>query len=222
MKIRNPKLKNFKGFTLLELMVALAIMALSLVALFQAQTRSMRMAEKARSITIATELARKKLLDCKNDMLKGGFSTSNYDTNGSFAEDGFENFTWECHAYQFDMPPPNADSISKGIQAQSKGMPDLASGKGGADMSANMLAPFFALISTTLGASLKEMTLIIRWQDNGSDEALKVVTHVVDRTAMAMLAAQLPDNPMGMPGMPGVQPSSAAPPTGTPPMKVEP
>jgi general secretion pathway protein I len=206
LKIVSLKLKNKgRGFTLLEVMVALAILGLSLLALFMAQSRSMRMAEKGRLITIATQLARSKLIDCKFDLNKNGFPKTDYFESGDFSEEGFADFEWECFAYRFDVPPPNAESIAKGIKAQSG---DMAN-KGGMDFSANMLAPFFGLISTTLGDSLKEMVLIVRWKDGETPDELRVVTHVIDRAAMTILASQLPDNAMLPPGFipPGAKPA---------------
>ncbi len=186
-------------------MVALAIMGMSLLALFMAQSRSMRMAEKGRLLTIATELARSKIIDCKYDLSKNGFPKTDYTANGNFEEEGYADFQWECFAYRFDMPPPNPESIAKGIKAQSGD----GANKGGMDFSANMLAPFFGLISTTLGDSLKELVLIVRWKDGEVDDEMRVVTHVVDRTAMSILAAQLPDQAILSPGFtpPGAKPA---------------
>ena len=77
-----------KGFTLLEVLIAMAIMGLSLVYLFEAQARSMRLAAKGRALNIATQLARKKLIDCKFDMFKKGFSVTDYFSDGTFEEEG--------------------------------------------------------------------------------------------------------------------------------------
>lgn len=190
---------------MLEVMIALAIMGMSLLLLFQAQTRSMRLAEKARTLTIATELARKRLIDCQFDLTKQGLGATDYEETGDFGEEGYKDYTWECFAYRFDMPPPSAEAIADGMKAQSKGggIPGMGSpGTGGQDFSASMLAPFFGLISTTMGDSVRELSVIVRWKNGDIEEELKVVTHVIDRTAMARLAAQLPDTPY----IPGVTP----------------
>ncbi len=168
-------------------MVALAILGLSLLALFMAQSRSMRMAEKGRLLTIATQLARSKLIDCKFDLNKNGFPKIDYSESGDFSEEDYADFAWECFAYRFDVPPPNAESIAKGMKAQ---IGDAGNAVG-TNFSANMLAPFFGIISTTLGDSLKELVLIVRWKDGDTPDELRVVTHVIDRTAISIIAAQI-------------------------------
>ena len=35
-----------------------------------------------------------------------------YDEEGDFSEEGFENFFWECHAYPMDIPAPGSDDIA--------------------------------------------------------------------------------------------------------------
>lgn len=189
-----------RGFSLLEVMIAMAIMGLSLVYLFEAQARSMKLAAKGRALNIATQLARKKLIDCKYDLLKKGFSIGDYGSDGTFEEDGFKDYKWECHGLRFNMPPPSPEAISKAMKAQSQGSPQPgAGGAGGMDFGANMLAPFFSLISTTLGDSIRELVLIVHWKEQGVDEDLKVVTHVVNGKPMAdlagLLATQMPKLP---------------------------
>src|SRR3989338_3703895 len=119
-------------------MIAMAIMGLSLVYLFEAQARSMKLAAKGRALNIATQLARKKLIDCKYDLLKKGFSLGDYTSDGTFEEDGFKDYKWECHGLRFNMPPPSPDAITKAMKIQQGGSSQ------GMDMgmSATMLAPF--------------------------------------------------------------------------------
>lgn len=190
-------MKKTKGFSLLEVMIAMAIMGLSLVYLFEAQARSVRLAAKGRALNIATQLARKKLIDCKFDLLKKGFAIGDYESDGNFEEEGQKDYRWECHGVRFNMPPPSPDAINKAMKLQMKGPESPGAGM---DMSANMLAPFFGLISNTLGDSIRELVLIVRWKEGDIDEDLKIVTHVVDSKPISDLAAMLPDNPMQMGG----------------------
>lgn len=186
---------RFPGFSLLEVMIAMAIMGLSLLYLFEAQTRSMRLAAKGRALNIATQLARKKLIDCKYDLLKKGFAIGDYGSDGNFEEEGQKDYRWECHGLRFNMPPPSPEAIQKAMKAQSQGPEKM-----GMDFGANMLSPFFGLVSTTLGDSIRELVLIVRWREGEIDEDLKVVTHVIDPTPISNLAAMLPGNTTGLPG----------------------
>lgn len=52
-----------KGFTLLEVLVALAILAIALISIFKLQGQTLRMSAKARFLTIAPHLAQAKLAE---------------------------------------------------------------------------------------------------------------------------------------------------------------
>lgn len=177
-------------------MIAMAIMGLSLVYLFEAQARSMKLAAKGRALNIATQLARKQLIACKYDLVKKGFSLGDFGSDGTFEEEGFKDYKWECHGLRFNMPPPSSDAIAKAMKVQSQG----PSQQGGMDMGANMLAPFFSLISNTLGDSIRELVLIVRWTEQGVDEDLKIVTHVINGKPMADLANILESQGQAMGG----------------------
>lgn len=60
------------GFTLLEVMLAVAIMAISLAAVFSAEAGSVKMAHRARKLSFATLLARCKMGELEEDLMKKG------------------------------------------------------------------------------------------------------------------------------------------------------
>ena len=53
-----PGTRSAGGFTLLEVMVAIGLLALGLVVLLQVQARSIQLAQQARNMSVATGLAR--------------------------------------------------------------------------------------------------------------------------------------------------------------------
>ncbi len=86
-EIRNPK---SKGFTLFEVMVAVAIMAFSLVSLLGLKNRSMQDVAVAEHITTATLLAKRVMTDTV--MVKPRLPL---EEEGEFPEEGFKDFTWK-------------------------------------------------------------------------------------------------------------------------------
>ena len=62
-----------RGFTLLEVMLAVAILAISLAAVFTAQVGSVKMAQRARMMGFATLLSRCKMGEIEEQMAKLGF-----------------------------------------------------------------------------------------------------------------------------------------------------
>jgi general secretion pathway protein I len=186
------------GFSLLEVMLALAILAVSLLWMFMAQTRSIRMAGEARTLTVATELARTKLEDCKFKTLKEGFSINDTHDDGDFADLGYKNYTWECHTYAFDLPAPDANTIAEGMKAGAE-----SKGQEGGQFGAGMIAPFLALVGTTLKEAIKELVVIVKWKSGNQDKELRVTTHIVNKAPVLRLMATLPEKPMLPPGMGG-------------------
>jgi len=70
------------GFTLLEVMVAMSILAMALVAVFHMQSQSISMAGEARFLTTASLLAQRKMAE-----IEANQSTDNKSQEGDFAPD---------------------------------------------------------------------------------------------------------------------------------------
>jgi prepilin-type N-terminal cleavage/methylation domain-containing protein len=184
------------GFSLLEMMVAIALLSLGLVLLLQVQARSIQLAQQAREMTIATQLARAKLLDCQVDLLKKGFSIGDYNEEGDFSDEDMPGFYWECHAYQPEMPVADATDINTAAASGALGMDpaageEAAGGAGQADPMMGMIAPIVAQMSGILGDSIRELHVIIRWGVGEDVQEMTVTTHVIDKTAVNNVAAMI-------------------------------
>ena len=68
-----PRARQSLGFTLLEVMVAIAILAISLGAVFSAEAGSVRMAARARKLGFASMLVRCKMGEIEEQIAKEGF-----------------------------------------------------------------------------------------------------------------------------------------------------
>lgn len=76
------------GFTLLEVMVAMSILAMALVAVFYMQSQSISMAGEARFLTTASLLAQRKMAEIEADQ-----SMDNKSQDGDFAPD-YPAYSW--------------------------------------------------------------------------------------------------------------------------------
>jgi general secretion pathway protein I len=80
--------KNF-GFTLLEVMVAIAILSIALVAVYGSQSQSVSLASEAKLNTSAALLAQAKMAEIEAENVENLASDS-----GDFGED-FPNYRWD-------------------------------------------------------------------------------------------------------------------------------
>ena len=85
---------HHSGFTLLEVMVAMAILAIALVAVLSFQAQSISMANEARLMTTASMLTQSKIAEIESV----GTETS----SGDFGED-FPNYRWELSIADTDL-----------------------------------------------------------------------------------------------------------------------
>jgi general secretion pathway protein I len=88
LKKQTLQITETPGFTLLEVMIAMAILAIALVAVFQSQSQSISMVGQSRFETTAALLAQSKMATI--DAMKTGTISSD---NGTF-DDDFPDYTW--------------------------------------------------------------------------------------------------------------------------------
>ncbi len=190
-----------RAFSLLEVMVALAILSVGLVTLVQVQARSAQLAIEGREMTVATMLARGKLYDCQTDLLKRGFSIGDYESEGNFDDEGHPTFFWECHAYKPQMPTGEGGDLSSLVGG---GAADAASAGGAAnpaaDMGASFLAPFLTQMSSVMGDSIRELVVIVRWGTGTEQQEMVVTTHVIDKGPVNGVAALIAQQCRSLPG----------------------
>ena len=204
---KRAKKIHMRGFTLLEIMVALALLALSFTALFLVQGRATNLALEARTLSMATQLARYQLQECKREAQKLIASASDMKLEGDFKELGFEKFTWECHAPKFNMKPPSASEVEKSAKAHTA---DVNKKDSKAAAASNM-SPFITLITDTLGNSVRELAVIIRWTEDDIADELRVVTHVIDLSSMQVLARMLKEGAKQLDNAQGAKPKEPSP-----------
>ena len=93
-----------RGFTLLEVMISLAILAVSLVALSDLNGGAVTMQAYARRATQATLLLRGKMADVEETLQKDGFSDFTDDKHGSFEDDeGGAGYQWRAEIIKPDV-----------------------------------------------------------------------------------------------------------------------
>lgn len=151
------RLKRNKGFTLLEIMVAMAILSISLVALLSFQGNTMITSGRAEKITEATMLARMKMgeieLELDKGLKKGEFPEEKTE-EGEF-EEPFENYKWKLSIKGVKLPAPvmgDEGSVENLIGRQ---------------------------LTEEIAKTVREVKLEIVWSELGEEQSINVVTHIV-------------------------------------------
>ena len=87
-----------RGFTLLEVMIAMAILATVLVTVFHSQSQSIAMANESRALTTLALLAQSRMAE-----VEGLQDLSTGQTTGNFGDD-FPDYTWTVNISQPQGP----------------------------------------------------------------------------------------------------------------------
>jgi general secretion pathway protein I len=201
------------GFTLVEVMLALAILFTALVVLIRGAASNVYMAERAHQLGVATNLARGKMWDIEEDLTHEGFQELDKEDKGDFAREGWPSITWKAEITKIKLPGLTAltqganaaegEAKKEGEEPKESflggllggGAAGLGGGAEGMDLGANLLASQYQLFVTAFEASIRKVTLTLQWQVAGRPEELKLAMYVTDPTAV--------DRALGVPGMGG-------------------
>lgn len=83
-----------RGFTLLEVVVALAILGVSLVAILDVNAQTIAKHVYSKKLTVATLLARSKMIDLEQALYDQGLTVDDEEDSGDFGDDGWPSFKW--------------------------------------------------------------------------------------------------------------------------------
>jgi general secretion pathway protein I len=192
-------LRSGRGFTLLEVMVALAVLAAAFMALAELGGSALRNHAYARDLSAATLLARGKLAELEERYEDSGFKDSDESDEGSFAEEGRPDVRWKVELVRPD-PQLGATELMGLLTGAEGGDPQAllgslvggqpAGGEGAPSAGASPLAAATAgiagqMLQTQLTAfgeqlkkSLRELRLTVSW-DDGRPRSFTVTEHLV-------------------------------------------
>jgi general secretion pathway protein I len=182
------------GFTLLEVLIALGALALILVVVITIAARSVRAANRARHLSIATELARGKMLDIEEELLKNGFQDTAETMEGDFDDEGHGYIEWEAVIEKVELP--EADDLAAGMDKKGEpgaGEPTesplagMLSGIGGDETgtgNASMLMSQFGVVKNVLEDAIRKVTLTVTWKVGRREEKIVVVCYFTDPRAV--------------------------------------
>lgn len=187
--------KGSDGFTLLEVMIALAILSIALVALGDINGTAVQMHQYASRSTVATFLARTKMQEIEDELQKDGFSDFDDSKDGNFDEAGWSEYRWVAKILKPDIQVDASQLMSMiggatGLDlGPSGGKGSSAPAAGSSGKSSGVLAaagPFAGMVQAQLTNlleelkhSVREVKLTVRWKDGSREQKMEVATHLV-------------------------------------------
>ncbi len=156
--------RSHRAFTLLEVMVAVAILGLGLITILTAQTGLFSSAKRAARLSLAVGLARCKMSEIEEELLREGFQLTAEEEQGSCCEDEESDLRCEWSIIPVRMPElsqagngPDAgaeQSPTSSLDALSAAKDDMSQGDtAGAMADLSGAAPGAAESGSSMGAS---------------------------------------------------------------------
>jgi general secretion pathway protein I len=148
----------------MEVVIALAILAFTLVALLTTQAASINNSTRARDLTIATLLARSKMIDLEQKLADEGFVTNEQTEDGDFGDEAHPEIKWSARIIPVEMTLDMLSSFCEGddSESDSASSSDSAAGGGCAAMLGGFGAPFESMMSE-IGNSVRVVALKVTW-----------------------------------------------------------
>lgn len=206
-----------RGFTLIEVMVALVILALSLTVLLQGNVASMAAVERIDGMTNATLLGRLKMQEIERELLKKGFKTDTEETEGDFEEFSHPDIQWKARVDPVKVQLEKLTEMATAFGGDAGGAADAKDKlpQGAQNFGDNplaMLQPMLTPIAQGISQNLRMVQLEISWPEGTKRRGKFMLTSMVTSRQMqtANPAAAGPggaSGPLGASGaVPGLPP----------------
>jgi len=192
------------GFTLLEVMVAVAILAVSLTAFFASQGQAIRVAQRARTTSVATLLARCKMAEIDEQLAHDGLPAVSADGSDDCCEDAeVEGFQCDWKVERVTLPdaadtgaegddssggaPGGAAGIAAALGAGegADGSPadavqTLVSGDASGDALGSLALEFaYPVLKPSIEEQVRRVTVTVRWKEGTRDRTFDVARYIV-------------------------------------------
>ena len=163
-----------RGFTLLEVMVALAILAASLVAISEIVGGALRNHVRARQLEVATLLARGKMVELQAQFERKGFRDFDESEDGTFEEEGHPEVRWKVEVRRpaIELGPDAVLAALTGRQTLEELLPAARAGAAARAVPGGDRRRRSRRCSRSIGEQVKkrvrEVRLTVSWQDGAA------------------------------------------------------
>jgi prepilin-type N-terminal cleavage/methylation domain-containing protein len=193
-----------RAFTLLEVVIALSILAVGMMVLLQTQATAVVMTNEADKVRIGTLLAQEKMAECQLYVEQNGFSSDDINEEGDFGDYGAEDFRadvgdidlaaalegyqWAYTIRQITLTMPDdltgtaTDLLDQGYLGEDVAVPETTDDES-LDLSDMGLSS--DMVTDQLSNYIREVRVFVWWSDEQDEEgnyidSVELVTHVIN------------------------------------------
>lgn len=173
------------GFTLLEVLIALAILSAALTILLGTMANSNQQSIYANRLTQISQAARSKMIDVEYEVMQDGFTENTWRDSGDFGEVA-PNAEWEVEVQPVEIPEDVKDQLLGKVNAQLFGGTDSQGAlKGNAAFSAKLpkLIGCIPQMINRIGEKIRRVVLVVRFDFQGREQKLKLTQYIVDKSS---------------------------------------
>jgi len=200
-----------RGFTLLEVMVALAILAGGLVIVIQSAASNMATTQAMSRMGIAVELTRSKMYYMEERLLDPlhGYKETDEEIDGDFADEGHKDIKWAAKIEKIELPGlPAIEQLAGGGEEGAEepsnedagGAPGLSM-LGGLGGGSAMFGLIFEQVKKVLEQGIRKVTVTVTYDVVTGEDELVTVCFFTDPAAVTRavggFGAPDPNTPKG-------------------------
>lgn len=166
------------GFTLLEVLVAVAILSISLSSLLWSQINSLRATRYARGVTAAAFLAEYQLTEIEWQQINDGWQQSDIEYEGTFDDEGWPDVSYQCLVDFIELPEYNQMLEAKTDADNALG--DDAAYADAGDQAFSALGLVWPIVKQAIENSIRKASCTVLWTDGKIEHEFEVQTFWAD------------------------------------------
>lgn len=183
---------NKKGFTLLEVIVAIMIFAIAVTSMLTSMGQGATLTYETKDYLKAVHLSEVKINEVERDIAKNGISEDNVENKGQFEDEAFEKFFWIERRKKIEIPD-DLGMISSLFGGGGSSADEIGNDMSGtvnkeASTQSNMFGSFQPFIQTIMDlfeSSIREIEVEVYWYNDDdynkeNKNSFILTTHYID------------------------------------------